>query len=103
MVLDVRMPGSDGFEVVQAIKKRYPLVEVIMLTGHATVPSAIAAMKLGAADFLIKPCDLDYLLIRAEAAAARKRGREDEILRIKTMPYISDRERDEMIAKILAS
>jgi DNA-binding NtrC family response regulator len=103
VVLDVRMPGSDGFEVVQAIKKRYPLVEVIMLTGHATVPSAIAAMKLGAADFLIKPCDLDYLLIRAEAAAARKRGREDEILRIKTMPYISDRERDEMIAKILAS
>ena len=103
VVLDVKMPGIDGFEVVDAIKKRYPLVEVIMMTGHAKVPSAIAAMKLGAADFLTKPCDLDYLLIRAEAAAARKKAREDEILRIRSMPYISDRERDEMIAKILAS
>jgi len=101
VVLDVKMPGSDGFEVVEAIKKRYPLVEVIMLTGHATVPSAIAAMKLGAADYLIKPCDLDYLLIRAEAAYARKKEREDEILRIKSMPYISDREREELIARIL--
>ena len=103
VVLDVKMPGSDGFEVVEAIKNRYPLVEVIMLTGHATVPSAIAAMKLGAADYLIKPCDLDYLLDRAEAAATRKRERENEIQRIKTMPFISDRERDEMIAKILSS
>jgi DNA-binding NtrC family response regulator len=103
VVLDVKMPGIDGFEVVEAVKKRYPLVEVIMMTGHAEVPSAIAAMKLGAADFLTKPCDLGYLLIRAEAAAARKREREAEILRIKSMPYISDRERDEMIAKILAS
>ncbi len=102
VVLDVKMPGIDGFEVVGTIKKRYPLVEVIMMTGHARVPSAIAAMKLGAADFLTKPCDLDYLLTRAEEAAARKKAREDEILRIKSMPYISDRERDEMIAKILA-
>jgi hypothetical protein len=46
---------------------------------------------------------LDYLLTRAEEAAARKKAREDEIFRIKTIPYISDRERDEMIAKILAS
>lgn len=103
VVLDVKMPGIDGFEVVGTIKKRYPLVEVIMMTGHARVPSAIAAMKLGAADFLTKPCDLDYLLTRAEEAAARKKAREDEIFRIKTIPYISDRERDEMIAKILAS
>jgi DNA-binding NtrC family response regulator len=101
VVLDVQMPGTDGFEVVEAIKKRYPLVEVIMLTGHATVPSAIAAMKLGAADYLIKPCDLDYLLDRAETAATRKRERENEIQRIKTMPFISDREREEMIATVL--
>ena len=103
VVLDVKMPRIDGFEVVGTIKKRYPLVEVIMMTGEARVPSAIAAMKLGAADFLTKPCDLDYLLTRAEEAAARKKAREDEILRIKTIPYISDRERDEMIAKILTS
>jgi DNA-binding response OmpR family regulator len=102
VVLDVKMPGIGGFEVVEAIKKQHPLVEVIMLTGFATVSSAIAAMKLGAADYLIKPCDLDYLLTRAEAAAARKKAREDEILRIKTIPYISDREREEMISKILA-
>ena len=103
VVLDVKMPRIDGFEVVGTIKKRYPLVEVIMMTGDARVPSAIAAMKLGAADFLTKPCDLDYLLTRAEEAAARKKAREDEILRIKTIPYISDRERDEMIAKILTA
>jgi DNA-binding NtrC family response regulator len=101
VVLDVKMPGIGGFEVVEAIKKRYPLVEVIMLTGHATVPSAIAAMKLGAADYLIKPCDLDYLLTRAEAAATRKRAREEEIRLVKIRPYISERERDELIAKIL--
>lgn len=101
VVVDAKMPGIDGFEVVEAVKKRYPLVEVMMLTGHATVPSAIAAIKLGAADYLIKPCDLDYLLTRAEAAVARKRAREEEIRRIKMIPYISEREREEMISKIL--
>jgi DNA-binding NtrC family response regulator len=48
VILDVKMPGMDGIEALQEIRKRYPLVEVIMLTGHATVESAIDGMKLGA-------------------------------------------------------
>ncbi|MCK7505448.1 MAG: response regulator [Desulfobacterales bacterium] len=56
VILDVKMPGMDGIETLQEIKKKFPLVEVIMLTGHATVESAIEGMKLGAFDYLMKPC-----------------------------------------------
>ena len=59
VVLDVKMPGMDGIETLKAIKARYPLIEVIMLTGHATVESAIDGMKVGALDYLMKPCDMD--------------------------------------------
>jgi CheY-like chemotaxis protein len=48
VILDVKMPGMDGIETLQAIKGKVPLVEVIMLTGHATVESAIEGMKIGA-------------------------------------------------------
>jgi DNA-binding NtrC family response regulator len=48
VILDVKMPGMDGIEALQAIKRKVPLVEVIMLTGHATVESAIEGMKMGA-------------------------------------------------------
>ena len=50
------MPGMDGISTLREIKKLYPLVEVIMLTGHGTVESAIEGMKVGAFDFLMKPC-----------------------------------------------
>lgn len=62
VVLDVKMPGMDGIETLKAIKTDYPLVEVIMLTGHATVDSAIEGLKQGALDYLMKPCDMDILL-----------------------------------------
>jgi CheY-like chemotaxis protein len=61
VVLDVKMPGMDGHEVLKEIKKRKPDLPVIMLTGHGKVPSAQEALKHGAFDYLAKPCDIDLL------------------------------------------
>lgn len=80
VILDVKMPGMDGIETLKEIKKEYPLTEVIMLTGHATVESAIDGMKLGAFDYLMKPCDIDLLMSKVEEAAIKKRKHEDKIL-----------------------
>jgi len=80
VILDVKMPGMDGIETLQAIKRKVPLVEVIMLTGHATVESAIEGMKLGAFDYLMKPCDMDHLIAKVTEAAARKRQHEEKII-----------------------
>ncbi len=80
VILDVKMPGMDGIETLREIKKRHPLVEVIMLTGHATVESAIEGMKLGAFDYLMKPCDIDLLISKVKEAAAKKRQHENKII-----------------------
>lgn len=80
MILDVKMPGMDGIETLKAIKKEFPLVEVIMLTGHATVESAIEGMKLGAFDYLMKPSDIDVLVEKVTEAAAKKRRHEEKII-----------------------
>ncbi len=80
VILDVKMPGMDGLETLAAIKEAHPLVEVIMLTGHATVESAIEGMKYGAYDYLMKPCDLDLLMEKLNAAATKKREHETKIL-----------------------
>jgi DNA-binding NtrC family response regulator len=80
VILDVKMPGMDGVETLKTIKREVPLVEVIMLTGHATVESAIEGMKLGAFDYLLKPCDMDHLIAKVSEAAARKRRQEEKII-----------------------
>lgn len=79
VILDVKMPGLDGIETLKEIKKEYPLVEVIMLTGHATVESAIEGMKLGAYDYLMKPCDIDQLMTKVKEAKAKKSLHEEKI------------------------
>jgi len=79
VILDVKMPGMDGVETLKAIKSQAPLVEVIMLTGHATVESAIEGMKLGAYDYLLKPCDMEHLIDKVSEAAAKKRQHEEKI------------------------
>ncbi|MFH2067321.1 MAG: response regulator [Pseudomonadota bacterium] len=79
VILDVKMPGMDGIETLKEIKKRHPLVEVIMLTGHATVESAIEGMKWGAHDYLMKPCEMEILMAKVDEAAAKKRRHEDRI------------------------
>ena len=80
VILDVKMPGMDGIEVLQAIKAAHPLVEVIMLTGHATVENAIDGMKLGAYDYMMKPCEMDELLAKVEEAYNKKQDQENRIL-----------------------
>jgi len=79
VILDVKMPGMDGIETLREIKRQFPLLEVIMLTGHATVESAIEGMKMGAFDYLMKPCDIDTLVSKVEEAAGRKRSHDEKI------------------------
>jgi DNA-binding NtrC family response regulator len=80
VILDVKMPGMDGLETLAAIKKEHPNVEVIMLTGHATVENAIEGMKGGAYDYLMKPCEIDLLIAKVAEAVAKKRAHEAKIL-----------------------
>lgn len=81
VVLDVRMPGMDGIQTLRAIKERHPLVEVIMLTGHANVEVAIRGMELGAFDYLMKPMDIDEILYKAQDAYKKKFLHEKRIRR----------------------
>ncbi len=77
--LDVKMPGMDGNQTLKEIKARFPLVEVIMLTGHATVESAIDGLKSGATDYLMKPADIEDLVARAREAFEKRRRLEGKI------------------------
>ncbi|MFH1596594.1 MAG: response regulator [Pseudomonadota bacterium] len=72
VILDVKMPGLDGIETLREMKKKKPLVEVIMLTGHASVESGIQGMQLGAFDYVMKPVALDELLEKMRQAYERK-------------------------------
>jgi len=80
VILEVKMPGMDGLGALARIKEEHPLIEVIMLTGHATVESAIEGMKQGAFDYLMKPCDLEILVEKLNLAAEKKREHETRIL-----------------------
>ena len=87
VILDVAMPGMDGNEVLKHIKEQRPLTEVIMLTGHATVESAISGMKLGAFDYLMKPCDTEELTRKIDNAYQRKAEQEERIRTAKAEQY----------------
>lgn len=62
IILDVKMPGKNGIDTLKEIKNINQLSQVIMLTGHATVESAIQGMKLGAYDYIMKPTDAEELI-----------------------------------------
>ena len=79
VVLDFKMPGMDGIETLKKIKMEFPLIEVIMLTGHASVESGIAGMKLGAFGYLMKPCDIEELVGKVEAATKKKRAHAEKV------------------------
>ncbi len=79
VILDVKMPGMDGIVTLKEIRKDFPLVEVIMLTGHATVETSIEGMRLGAFDYLMKPCDMDVLMEKVNAATTKKKQHEEKI------------------------
>lgn len=72
VVLDVKMPGMSGLEVLKHIKTQWPTTEVIMLTGHASVDAAMEGMDRGAFDYLMKPADLEDLLYKLEDAYRKK-------------------------------
>ena len=79
VILDVKMPGMDGIETLNAIKRNYPLVEVIMLTGHGTIDSAVEGLKFGATDYLTKPTDVQDLIEKAEEAFGKRQVLEEKI------------------------
>jgi DNA-binding NtrC family response regulator len=79
IVLDIKMPGMDGLEMLKKIKAESFRTEVIMLTGHATIESGITGMKLGAFDFLTKPCDIEELVNKVEEATKKKRAHDNKI------------------------
>ncbi len=89
VILDVLMPGIDGIETLRGIKNLKPLTEVIMLTGHASVESGVEGMKLGAYDYLMKPCDTDELVSKINKAYERKAEHEERIREAKVSRIIS--------------
>lgn len=80
VVLDVKMPGMDGLETLCKIRGAHPLVEVIMLTGHGTIETAITGMKKGAFDYLLKPCDIEKLIDLVRQAKEKKSLHEEKII-----------------------
>jgi DNA-binding NtrC family response regulator len=79
ILLDMRMPAMDGFTTLAAIKVRHPDPEVIILTGHASVDAAAEIIRLGACEFLLKPCPLEEVVAKIETAYERKLARQERI------------------------
>ncbi len=83
VLLDLRMPGAQGLDVLKTIKQRWPASEVVIITGYPTVESARKALGLGAADYLAKPPDPDELLDAARSAIRRKKwGLKSEAIQV---------------------
>ncbi|EKD35892.1 MAG: sigma-54 dependent two component transcriptional regulator (fis family protein) [uncultured bacterium] len=89
VILDLMMPEMDGIEALRVLKEKNPDLEVILLTGHATIKQGIEAMKLGALDLIEKPADMNALTEKIHAAQAKKM-------------VIAERKNEEMVKKILA-
>ena len=74
IVLDLKMPGMDGITTLKEIMKLGLFTETLILTGHGSIDSALEAMKLGAYDYLTKPCEIDELVTKIESAWGKKQG-----------------------------
>lgn len=84
VLLDIKIPGGmDGIETLNAIKKINPLIEIILLTGHASLETSIEGIKLGAFDYLLKPANFDEMLTKIANAAGRKMEQEHKIAKAK--------------------
>ena len=88
VILDIKMPGMDGIETLGEIKKHYPLVEVILLTGHGAVDTAVEGMKLGAFDYINKPADFEDILTKLEEARKRKAEQEERIRQAQARAFV---------------
>jgi DNA-binding NtrC family response regulator len=76
MVLDLKMPGMDGIAMMHEMRKLGLFTEVLVLTGHGSIDSALEAIQLGAYDYLTKPCEIAELVSKIEAALERKNTKE---------------------------
>lgn len=101
VILDMAMPGMDGLETLKMIKKKQPLVEMLMLTGRSTIATAVEAIKWGAFNYLTKPCDIEDLSAFIEEAANHRKNRQAKILEVRMTPYLSPQKREQLIADIL--
>jgi DNA-binding NtrC family response regulator len=90
VILDVMMPEMNGIDALKILKEKNPDLEVILLTGHATIKQGIEAMKLGALDLLEKPADINALTEKIHAAQAKKM-------------LIVEKKNEAMIKKIIAT
>ena len=90
VILDLAMPEMDGIEALKILKEKNPDLQVILLTGHATIKQGIEAMKLGALDLLEKPADINTLTEKIKTAQAKKM-------------LIVEKKNEEMIRKIMAT
>ncbi|MBI5248161.1 MAG: response regulator [Desulfomonile tiedjei] len=91
VILDVLMPGKDGIQTLREIKQMNPLIEVIMLSGHSTIETAIEGLKLGAFDYLLKPSETTDLIGKILRAYARKSEQEERIRRAEIDKIIAAR------------
>lgn len=89
VLLDIKMPGGmDGIETLREIKRIQPLVEVLLLTGHASVETSIEGMKLGAFDYLLKPIKFEDLLTKMAQAFEKKETHDSKIRNAKIQELI---------------
>jgi DNA-binding NtrC family response regulator len=88
VILDVKMPGIGGIATLKEIKRQFPMVEVVMLTGHATVESPIEGLKSGATDYLMKPADVDEIMEKAKDAYSKRQQIEEKI-RVAQMRFVT--------------
>jgi DNA-binding NtrC family response regulator len=91
IVLDLKMPGMDGIATLKEIRKLGLFTQTILLTGHGSIDTALEAVKLGACDYLTKPCEIDELVAKIEEAWEKKdeeekRDRQEKIQKVVESP-----------------
>lgn len=100
MLLDIRMPGTDGLELFRILQDRHRRFPIIFITGHGDIPLAVSAIKNGAFDFLTKPFRSGELLEKIHAAVAHFRSAREQLLELQQLQARVDsctpRERDVM-------
>jgi len=102
IILDIKMPGMDGIETLSEIRKINTVVEIILLTGHSTIKTAVEGLRRGAFDYLLKPIEFDDLLSRINDAVSKEKMHENKLRDVQTTPYISDTERKGRVEKVEA-